>query len=113
MEKPIKINSIKHLMAILYNSENAREFFILLNGGGRSWKTISFADKLDRNGEYKLEILNEIDDTRQVLAVASLHKFSNIGEAIDKGSFYLFDENENSDKSDVKFYEHPAFEVKK
>lgn len=98
-------------MAILYNSQNVREFFIVLNGGGRSWKAITFADKTDRNGEYKLEILNEIDNTKQVLAMASLHKHSNIGEAIDNGAFYLFDGNENYDKSDVVFYEHPRFNV--
>jgi peptide subunit release factor RF-3 len=105
MDKPIRIKSIKHLCDILDASENAREFFVQLLGGGRSWKTISFADKLDRNGEYKLEILNEIDEKRQILAIGSLYRFSNIGEAIDKGAFYLYDDNENYDKSDVKLYE--------
>ncbi len=106
MEKPIKIKSLKHLYDILDVSENAREFFILCNASGRSWKTISLADKLDRFGHYKLEILNEIDDTRQVLALASLFKHSLIGEAISKGAFYLYDNNENHDKSDVKLYEY-------
>ena len=106
MEKPIKIKSLEHLIAILDKSENVREFFILLNGNARSWKTITYADKLDRNGNYKLEILNEIDDTKQVLSLANMYneKYTNIGLAIKQGSFYLFDDNENYDKSDVKLY---------
>ena len=105
MDKPIRIKSVKHLYDILDASENAREFFISCNGCCRSWKTISLADKTDRFGRYKLEILNEIDDTRQTLALASLFKHSLIGEAISKGAFYLYDGNENHDKSDIKLYE--------
>lgn len=107
MDKPIKIKSLKHLYDILDTSENAREFFILLNGCGRSWKTISLADKVDRLGCYKLEILNEIDDTRQILSLGSMmnEKYTNIGWAIKRGAFYLYDDNENHNKSDVKLYE--------
>ena len=106
MENPIKIKSLEHLVAILDKSENVREFFIEFIGGGRSWKAITFADKLDSKGNYKLEILNEIDDTRQVLAIGSLNntRFTNIGLAIERGAFYLWDDNENYDKSDVELY---------
>jgi len=112
MEKPVRIKSFRHLYDIIYASENAREFFIQLNHGARSWKTMSLADKLDRFGRYKLEILNEIDETRQVLALASLFKYSLIGEAISKGAFYLYDDNENDDKSDVKLYEYHEEDAK-
>lgn len=106
MEKPIKIKSVEHMLAILNKSENVREFFILLNGNGRSWKAITFADKTDKSGNYKLDILNESDESRQVLAVSSLNnrKFTNIGLAIENGAFFLFDDNENHDKSDVELY---------
>lgn len=105
MEKPIRIKSIQHLYDILNASENAREFFVNILGGGRSWKTIFLSSKKCRNGMYKFDILNEIDNSRQVLAAASLPYFSNIGEAIERGAFYLYDNNENHDKSDVKLYE--------
>lgn len=84
----MKVTSLNQLQHILDNGTS--EFFILLNGGGRSWKTLGFAAQNDRNGNSKIEILNEIDESRKVLTQENLFnpKYSNIGTAIKEGSFY-------------------------
>jgi len=76
-----KIKSIKHLKEL--SKGNDIECFISLNGGIRSSKDIYFNDK-------KFEIRNCIDDTQQELTEKELHTESNIGEAIDKGAFYIY-----------------------
>lgn len=86
----IQIHSINHLVETLKNADEPLEFFIAMNFGTRSSKTITCADELDDNGEYKLEILNQIDDTVQILSIDELDKETNIPEAIKKGSFYVF-----------------------
>lgn len=84
--KPVK--TIEELKTIL--DGGASEFFVLLNPCARSWKTLNYADKLDRHGNYKIEILNDIDDSRQVLTEKNLfnRKFTNIGYAMKNGSFF-------------------------
>lgn len=108
MEKPVKITSFIQLFNILDNSENVREFFIELAGGARSWKRLTNIDKQDRHGFYKIEVYNEIDDSKQVLCRRNLMsaQYNSIYSAIRCGSFYLYDNNENHDKWDVQFYEY-------
>ena len=70
---------------------NTGEFFILLNGGGRSWKRITISPQMDKNGNNKWDIVNEIDESHQVLTDKNLFnkRFTNIGEAMQQGSFYF------------------------
>jgi len=93
MEKEFtQVKSLEHLKQLIdENDGGTLECFIELNGGGRSWKTITFADKNDKNGNAKFEILNEIDESRQVLTEKNLFntKHTNIGDAINKGAFYF------------------------
>lgn len=83
-----KVTSLNQLLHIL--DRGTSEFFILLNGGGKSWKTISFAEADDCNGQSKIEILNQMDDTRQILTQKNLfnERFTHIGKAIENGAFY-------------------------
>lgn len=86
----IKVKSLEHLKTILKENDNGTlECFIETNGGGKSWKTITYSPQCDRHGNNKFEILNEIDETRQVLTEKNLfnEKFTNIGKAIENGSF--------------------------
>lgn len=64
----------------------AKEYFINLNGGVRSSKTINW------DGE-KFWILNQIDDSEQELTPTELddESLTNIGKAIKLGSFYKYD----------------------
>lgn len=61
------------------------EFFVALNGGLRSSKIIEYDTH-----RRKFEILNEIDNTQQVLTENQLFTESNIGEAILKEAFYQY-----------------------
>lgn len=67
--------------------EEVFEGFIALNGCVRSSKMIHYT----ADNDY-FWILNEIDDTTQNLKSKNLWKFSNIGEALDKGAFYEYKE---------------------
>lgn len=80
----IQIKSIEELQAAALNQP--AEGFISLNGGLRSSKTIQYMPVQD-----KFWILNEIDDTEQELTSDELSTESNIGEAIQKGAFYLYE----------------------
>ena len=85
-QTPKKIESVEQLKE---ESKNAGDFFILLNGGMRSSKRIWW------NGTFFF-IYNCIDDTEQKLTPEQLHSdATNIGKAIEKGSF--FKEAENTD----------------
>ena len=75
MEKIISVNELK--------TEEVTEYFILLNGGLRSSKNISFNDDV-------FTVHNEIDDTFQKLTEAELLTDSNIGDAIALGAFYKY-----------------------
>lgn len=79
--KPIK--SVADLIGFLKDGE-WHDFFINL-GGVRSSKAI----KLRPSGK-SVTVVNEIDDTRQVLHITSLYTRSNIGQAIDDGNFYAY-----------------------
>ena len=88
----IKVKSLEHLKTILKENDNGTlECFIETNGGGRSWKTITYANEDDKDGNPKFEILNEIDETRQVLTEKNLfnERYTNIGKAIENGSFFF------------------------
>lgn len=89
MEQEFKqIKTLNELKSIL--DKGTSEFFILLNAAGRSWKTLTYADELDKDGNNKIEIINEIDDSRQILTEKNLfnRRFTPIGEAMQKGAFY-------------------------
>lgn len=61
------------------------EFYVLLTGGLRSSKTINF----DENENY--EVLNEIDDSEEVIEHDKLMQSFPIGEAISKGAFFQWE----------------------
>lgn len=83
-----KVTSLKQLHDIL--KKGTSEFFVELNYGVRSWKTIGYADENDCYGNSKFEILNEIDDSLQILTEKNLfnERLTVIGKAINNGSFY-------------------------
>lgn len=85
IKKRTQIRSFVELQ-LACNEESPRDFFILLgNGSMRSSKSIQLRPK--RKSFY---VLNEIDDTRQVLNEKSLFTRSNIGEAMTKGAFFTY-----------------------
>ncbi len=60
--------------------------FIALAGGMcRSSKSVCYNSK-----EKVFSVVNEIDDTEDVLTAKELYTNSNIGKAIDKGAFYQY-----------------------
>lgn len=60
------------------------EFYVLLKGGLRSSKCISF----DEDDNY--EVLNEIDDSEEIIPHDELMQSFPIGEAISRGSFFCW-----------------------
>lgn len=86
----IAITSVSELRLAI--DEGEHEFFILLNGSLRSSKNIDFHDSVDKNGNYKFDIVNEIDGSHQVLSEKNLFNknITLIGEAIEKGAFYRY-----------------------
>lgn len=74
-----KVNSINELKQL---DGECSDFFILLNFGLKSSKTISF------DGEF-FYVFNDIDGSEVALTETEL-KNSIIGEAINKGSFYQY-----------------------
>lgn len=81
--------SVDDLQIALDGGEH--EFFISLSGGAiRSSKNIEYAEKVDKNGENKFSIINEIDNTEQILSADELFTHSNIGKAILNGGFYQY-----------------------
>ena len=80
-----KIKSLDELKKIC--DGNPKCFFIQLNFGLRSSKTISYDSAND-----KFHILNEIDDTEQVLDSKDIMdaNITNVGAAIVLGSFYQY-----------------------
>lgn len=81
-----QVKSVNQLKTILADGET-KDFFILLNFGLRSSKAISF------DGDNIFYVLNEIDDTEQVLTEQELMNsdITNIGKAINNGAFYQYD----------------------
>ena len=78
-----KVKSLGHLKDIL-NDGGMRDFFIQLNFGLRSSKSISY------DGE-KFWVFNYIDDTEQVLTDEQImdDDYTNIGKAIRCGALFL------------------------
>lgn len=85
----IQITSISQLKDSAYNSNgDFVEFYLLLaNGIARSCKRISYRPNEDK----QWLIINEIDDSYQLLHDKNLSKKSLIVDAIEKGAFYLSD----------------------
>ena len=85
MEKT-KDKRIKTIGQLKQLAKNGLECFILLNGGLRSSKYISYNP--DDNSFY---ILNYIDDTEQRLTEAQLldKSYTNIAEAMEKGALIM------------------------
>ncbi len=80
-----KINSVEELKENC--SDEIGEFYVLLNYGLRSSKTIYFNTKTKR-----FSVLNEIDGTRQSFTEKSIfnEERTNIGKAIKQGAFYKY-----------------------
>lgn len=81
--EPKQIKSLAQLKKTL-KSGDGKDFFILLNYGGRSSKWVSFDGKT-------FYVINFIDGSEQELTPEELmdEKLTNIGRAIKKGAFYL------------------------
>jgi len=80
----LQVKSLRHLKKIL--SGGAGEFFIALNYGCKSSKTVSY----DRKSRMFF-VTNLIDSTEQSLSSRQLMSgnWTNIGRAIKKGAFYF------------------------
>ena len=87
-----QIKSVEHLKTICVKANKGLkdcyewvEFFIVLNRGVKSSKTISF------QGDCFV-VINSIDDTTQELTEQQINddKITNIGKAIKLGSFYKY-----------------------
>lgn len=79
-----KIKSVDELKR-LSKDESIDCFIALMGGICRSSKSVFY----DSEGKT-FSIINEIDDTEDVLTAKELYTNSNIGEAIDKGAFYQY-----------------------
>lgn len=82
-----KVTSLAELRSMIVDN-NIHDYFILLNGNFRSSKTIDVTDDCS-----KFCIVNEIDGTEQVLSEGEMmdRNFTNIGYAIQNGSFFAYD----------------------
>ena len=81
-----RINSIEELKQICLSQDDDIwvDCFIALNGGLRSKKAVSWQDNV-------FVVINGIDDTDQELTEEQMKDktFTNIGEAIEKGAFFM------------------------
>ena len=82
--KVLQVKSLRHLKKIL--SGGAGEFFIALNYGCKSSKTVSYDKK-----SKVFYVTNWIDGTEQELSSKQIMRtgWTNIGRAIKKGAFYF------------------------
>ena len=80
-----QVKSIDVLKDIIAQGEH--DFFIALNGGARSSKTIDYNEVTK-----KFHIVNESDGTKQVLTEKSLfnRRYTNIGYAMSVGALYYY-----------------------
>lgn len=79
-----KISSVQQLKKLA--KENALDCFIALCGGAlRSSKNVYWA-----SGDKYFSVINEIDDSEQILSEQELFTQSNIGEAIKNGCFFAY-----------------------
>lgn len=83
-----KINSLEELKEVLSEEGETVEGFILLKGGIRSSKSMC------KIGDDQYSIINEVDDTEDILTLEELNDKSiiNIGYAITNGAFYIYGE---------------------
>lgn len=81
-----KVKNIEHLKEMI--EEGTHDFFIQLNFGLRSSKTIDYYPETD-----EFDIFNEIDGTGQMLTSKNLFnkEFTNIGYAIEHGALYSYE----------------------
>lgn len=86
MKKHTLITSVEMLKEICIEAETSIECFISF-GIARSSKSIFFDED-----EGKFSILNEIDDSEQMLSEDELNDecLTNIGKAIKHNAFYLY-----------------------
>ena len=78
------ISTIQELKNKCIENHGYGEFFIILNGGCRSSKTIYF--EADSEG---FDVVHEIDFSTETITEQELSN-SFIGEAIQKGAFYSY-----------------------
>ena len=83
-----QVKSISDLKSMIID-ENIHDYFIMLNGGMRSSKTIDVTDDCE-----KFCVCNEIDGSEQVLSESEImdRDFTNIGYAIVNGAFYSYND---------------------
>ena len=83
-----QINSIEELKKeALYDDKSVADFFIMLNGGLRSSKRVTYFPDTDT-----YDILNEIDDSYQEdLTEEQLRNETHIIYAIENGAFYKYE----------------------
>jgi len=81
--KDRRIRTIRQLKKL---AKNGLECFILLNGGLRSSKYISYHPE-----ENKFYVFNYIDDSEQELTESQLldSEYTNIGQALEKGALIM------------------------
>lgn len=79
-----KINTIAELKADCQSNGGCGEFFISLNYGAKSSKTIYWEEDGD-----DFNIIHEIDFSDEILSESELND-SFIGQAISKGAFYSY-----------------------
>lgn len=82
-----KINSIEELKKeATYNEKNIDEFFVMLNGGLRSSKRVTYFPETNT-----YDVLNEIDDSYQEdLTEEQLRIETHIIYAIENGAFFKY-----------------------
>ena len=83
-----KINSLEELKKIsTYNEKSVAEFFIMLTGGLRSSKRVTYFPYTDT-----YDVFNEIDDSYQEdLTEEQLRNETYIVFAIENGAFYKYE----------------------
>ena len=80
----IKVMSVEQIQHLI-EEKNIHDFFVLLNGGLRSSKTIDY-------DEGYFNVVNEIDGTEQNLSYKDMEneELTNIGKAIKCGAFFAY-----------------------
>ena len=79
MQKFIEVKDLRHLDELI--NKNINEYVIILGVGLKSSKNIV-------KFKTKYQVMNYVDGSLQLLTAKGLYTKSNIGEAIDKKSFY-------------------------
>lgn len=88
---PKQIKTAEEFAAVFTEIGENKDFFIRLNGGIRSSKSIQWlkAGKNVLHNKYRIE--NEIDDSQRTLLLKTIltnRNATNIGVAMEKGAFY-------------------------